>query len=95
MTKFYYLRARRAYRLASAVPCETFTVERTGTAAHTMMTKKKKAYRMFPVQSDINPTISGPKNEDDCQVPSQINDVTEYRAHAQHTLSVIENRPYL
>jgi hypothetical protein len=60
-----------------------------------MMTKKKKAYRMFPVQSDINPTMSGPKNEDDCEVPSQINDVTEYTAHAQHTLSVMENRPYL
>ena len=39
-----------------------------GTALQTISTRKKKAYRMFPVVSAMRPTTRGPMNELDLSV---------------------------
>ena len=79
---------------ASARPRSTSTPASTGSAAQSINTRKRNAYRMLPVKSATRPTTRGPiKDEDCCENLDQTYAHFRVRTNT-HTLSVIENRPY-
>ena len=59
---------------ASVRPRSTSTPASTGSAAQSIATRNKKAYRMFPVKSATRPTTRGPMKDEDCWPRSQINE---------------------
>lgn len=59
---------RYSYSCASFLPRSISTLMSTGTASHTMNTRKKNEYRMLPVTSEMTPTTSGPMNELDYKI---------------------------
>ncbi len=70
----HYEAAWYSYSFASFLPRSTSTLIRIGTASQIIKTRKKNAYRIFPVRSDMMPTTRGPINELDCMYVYAVND---------------------
>lgn len=54
--------------MACSLPFCVLTLSRTGTGTASMMSRKMKPFRIFPVRSEMRPTTAGPTNEADLSV---------------------------
>jgi hypothetical protein len=56
------------HSIASSFPFLAVTLRRTGTGTASMMRRKTNPFRIFPVISEMRPTMAGPTNEADLSV---------------------------
>jgi len=73
---------------ASARPRSTSTPASTGSAAQSMATRNKNAYRMFPVKSATRPTTRGPMKDEDCCAPPKSTNNSHGLAMAKYKIHV-------
>ena len=56
------------HSIASSFPFLALTFKRTGTGTASIMRRNMNPFRIFPVISEMRPTMAGPTNEADLSV---------------------------